>query len=445
MIDYTDVDAKLEEYSEAFDIYMESGEMPPTMPEDDCLAGYMKEVIDNNPQIDGSDPTWVEVLKDGLISYFAALLEQFLTLQLEAMKELALIDKFRDASIEDKRLMWQTLCRTIQNGYTRYEVNLQGYIAQFQTADKESVFDALTDDWEVACKEKLHHQERQVLERSKKNFENYSRLAATSDYEDKKMIDKYLHRYPKLKEIVDMIGRDSDPTKEERDSIIYKFLPVTVAKNSSAEEIDRVETGDNLERVLPVELSMPEDLFFKRYATKELQQFSSPGKDKPKKVEEHRKDPRLTKGPIIVSIDTSGSMSGQPQRIAFSLLKQLLRMAKKQKRSCYLITFSVRSKSIDLAKPRNWNRIDSFLEDSFSGGTDGEQMLGEAIRLLKKGTYEMADILIISDFEFPEPVKETMEKINKEKALGTRFYGLRIGNYGTKSYETIVLNKMWTV
>lgn len=445
MIDYTDVDAKLEEYSDAFDIYMESGEMPPTMPEEDCLAGYMKEVIDNNPQIDGSDSTWVEVLKDGLISYFAALLEQFRAMQLETMKELALIAKFQGAGIEDKRSLWQTVCGTIQNGYTKFEVNLQGYINQFQTTDKQSVFDALTEDWENACKEKLNRRERQALERSKKNFENYSRDAGTSDYEDKKKIDNYLHRYPKLKEIVDMIGRDSDPSKDERDSIIYKFLPVTVAKNSSAEEIDRVETGDNLERVLPVELSMPEDLFFKRYATKELQQFSSPGKDKPKKVEEHRKDPRLTKGPIIVSIDTSGSMSGQPQRIAFSLLKQLLRMAKKQKRSCYLITFSVRSKSIDLAKPRNWNRVDSFLENSFSGGTDGEQMLGEAIQLLQQGTYEMADILIISDFEFPEPVKETMYKIDKEKTLGTRFYGLRIGHYGTKAYETKVLDKMWTV
>lgn len=445
MIDYTDVDAKLEEYSEAFDFYMESGEMPPTMPEDDCLAGYMKEVIDNNPQIDGSDQTWVEVLKDGLISYFAALLEQFRAMQLEAMKELALIAKFRGAGIEDKRSMWQTVCKTIQNGYSKYEVNLQGYIAQFQTTDKQSVFDALIGDWEAACKEKLYRRERQALERSKKNFENYSRDAGSSDYEDKKKIDNYLHRYPKLKEIVDIIGRDTDPSRDERDSIIYKFLPVTVAKNSSAEEIDRVEFGDNLERVLAVELSMPEYLFFKRYATKELQQFSSPGKDKPKKVEEHRKDPRLTKGPIIVSIDTSGSMSGQPQRIVFSLLKQLLRMAKKQKRSCYLITFSVRSKSIDLAKPRNWNRVDSFLENSFSGGTDGEQMFGESIRLLQKGTYEMADILIISDFEFPEPVKDTMEKIDKEKALGTRFYGLRIGHHGMKAYETKVLDKMWTV
>lgn len=120
-------------------------------------------------------------------------------------------------------------------------------------------------------------------------------------------------------------------------------------------------------------------------------------------------------------------------------------MAKKQKRSCYLISFSVRSKSIDLAMPRNWNRVNSFLENSFSGGTDGEQMLGEAICILQKGTYEMADILIISDFEFPAPRKVTMEKILKEKTLGTRFYGLRIGHHGTKNYETEVLDKMWTV
>lgn len=254
----------------------------------------------------------------------------------------------------------------------------------------------------------------------------------------------YVHRYPQLKEIVDMIGRDKDSSKEERDTVVYRFLPTTVAKNSSVEEIDRVESGDNLERVLPVELSMPEDLFFKRYATKELQQFSSLGKDKPKKIEEHRKDPRLTKGPIIVSIDTSGSMSGQPQRIAFSLLKQLLRMAKKQKRPCYLISFSVRSKSIDLAKPRNWCRIDNFLENSYSGGTDGEEMLAEAIHVLQKGTYEMADVLIVSDFEFPVPNPSTMEKIDKEKTLGTRFYGLKIGHYGVKGYK-LIMDKIWEV
>lgn len=445
MIDYTDVDAKLEEYSEAFDVYMESGEMPKSMDPDDCLASYMRMVIDNNPQVDGSDPIWVEVLKDDLISFFTVLLEQFRTMQLETMKELGLITQFNAAPIEEKRRMWQEVCNTIASQYSKYDVNLPGYSAQFKTDDKEAVFSALTSDWENACKRKLVQSERQMLNRSTQQFEQICRDNGAHDYEDRKKNYNYNHHYPQLKEIVDIIGRDKHPSKEEKDTVIYRFLPTSVAQNSSVEEVDRVESGNNLERVLPVELSMPEDLFFKRYATKELQQFSSPGKDKPKKIEEHSKDPRLTKGPIIVSIDTSGSMSGQPERIAFSLLKQLLSMAKKQKRSCFLISFSIRSKSIDLAKPRNWGKVNKFLEQSFCGGTDGEQMLAEAICLLRKGIYEMADVLIISDFEFPEPAKETMGKIQQEKCLGTRFYGLRIGHYGTKGYETKVLDKMWTI
>lgn len=119
-------------------------------------------------------------------------------------------------------------------------------------------------------------------------------------------------------------------------------------------------------------------------------------------------------------------------------------MAKKQKRPCFLISFSVRSKSIDLSKPRNWGRLDNFLENSFSGGTNGEQMLGEAIRVLQKGTFEMADVLIISDLEFPKPVPQTMDKINKEKTLGTRFYALQIGNWSDHQYKD-VMDKIWQI
>ncbi len=177
MIDYTDVDAKLEEYSEAFDLYMECGEMPPSMPPDDCLAGYMQEVIDNNPQIDGSDPTWVAVLKDDLISFFTVLLEQFSALQLEAMKEIALIAKFNESPIEKKRMMWQEVCNTIEAGYSKYDVNLPGYTAQFKTDDKDAVFLALTSDWENACKAKLDRKKRQMLNCAKIQFEQLSREA----------------------------------------------------------------------------------------------------------------------------------------------------------------------------------------------------------------------------------------------------------------------------
>lgn len=444
MIDYTDIDSKLEEYSEAFDFYMKHGEMPSSVSSEDCLINYIRDVIDSNPDIDVSDPTWVEVLKDDLISFLALLLELLRDMQKEAKKELAMIAEAKDAPIEQKLLMWKQIREKIEAGYSIYEVNLPGYIRQFENGeDQEAVLNALISDWENACKARLKQKGAQLIKRAKNQFEQRFHEAGTIDYDDKKQVENYIHRYPQLKEIVDIIGRDKEPSREEKDTIIYKFLPVTVAKNSSVEEIDRVESGDNLERVLPVELSMPEDLFFKRYATKELQQFSSPGKDKPKKVEEHRKDPRLTKGPIIVSLDTSGSMEGQPLKIAFSLLKQLLRMAKKQKRPCYLISFSVRAKSIDLAKPRNWSKLDHFLGYSFSGGTDGEQMLAEALKVLKTGTYEMADVLVISDFEFPAPKATTMAKISKEKALGTRFYALQIGHSSHKYHN--VMDKIWIV
>lgn len=237
MIDYTDVDAKLEEYSEAFDFYMECGEMPPSMPPDDCLAGYMQEVIDNNPQIDGSDETWVEVLKEDMISFFTALLEQFRAMQIEAMKELAMITRFREATIEEKREMWQEVCGTIEAGYSKYDVNLSGYTAQFKTDDKGAVFSAMTSDWENACKAKLDRKERQMLNRAKMRFEQFCRDAGTGDYEDRKKVENYVHRYPQLREIVDMIGRDKDPSKEEKDTVVYRFMPTTVAKTARSKRL----------------------------------------------------------------------------------------------------------------------------------------------------------------------------------------------------------------
>ena len=119
-----------------------------------------------------------------------------------------MIAKFRKAAIEQKRMMWQEVCTTIEAGYSVYDINLPGYTAQFKTEDKDAIFLALTGDWENACKAKLDRQERQMLNRARMQFEQLSREAGTSDYEDKKKVGNYVHRYPQLKEIVDMIGRD---------------------------------------------------------------------------------------------------------------------------------------------------------------------------------------------------------------------------------------------
>ena len=162
------------------------------------------------------------------------------------------------------------------------------------------------------------------------------------------------------------------------------------------------------------------------------------------KVEQaKKKEPRLEKGPIIVSVDTSGSMYGHPIELATCLLRQLLQMAKKQKRKCYLISFSVRAQCLDLSKPGTWKKLDAFLSDYYSGGTDGNEMLKAGIKMLQTHEYAMADMLIISDFIFDPPSNRVTQFMQEERQKGTRFYGLQIGR-NPHEYDT-VLDKVWQI
>ena len=186
-----------------------------------------------------------------------------------------------------------------------------------------------------------------------------------------------------------------------------------------------------------------ESLFYLKYAARKLQLFANKPKNesRAKMEQQHNAKPRLEKGPIIVSFDTSGSMSGRPEQIAMCLLTQLLRMAKKQKRHCFLIQFSIREKHLDLSRPNAWAKLNSFLEDRFSGGTDGEQMLDAALKMLYSTKYAMADVLIISDFEFNVPKPATRERMRMEHEKGTRFYGLQIGKAFNPYNE--ILDRIW--
>ena len=71
---------------------------------------------------------------------------------------------------------------------------------------------------------------------------------------------------------------------------------------------------------------------------------------------------------------------------------------------------------MDLAHPANWDKLKDFLDHGFSGGTNGEEMLKIALRVLETETYSLADILIISDFEFSKPIKNTIDKMCEERA-----------------------------
>lgn len=442
------IEKRLEIYREAFDSLVEKGTFPESFPKDDLLGDYLQKVIADNIDLLQDDPVWREVICESLLAYFYVLLQHIQEIERQQKEELDLLNQFTQADLVQKRALWAQICEFIEGKYGADEVNLEGYKQQLEGESNDAVFGALASDWAAACKERADKLKTSLMEHSFEQWKGSSREAGNRDYAKRLQLDQFIVQYPALKEIVRIMGREKEEDLQEKDSIIRKYLPSTICRYPSVEEIDQVEQGDNIPRALPSELALlgeldTESLFYKRYAVKELQQLSSPGRDKPAKSDEDKNKPRLTKGPIVVAIDTSGSMSGNPIKIAFSLLLQLLRMAKKEGRKCFLISFSVRAKSTDLSRLGNWNKLESFLSDGFSGGTDGEQMLSQAMEVLDEGTFEMADILIISDFEFPKPIATTQDRMEKNRQKGTKFYGLQIGD-SSRTYDKI-LDRLWQI
>ncbi len=442
------IEKRLEIYREAFDSLVEKGTFPESFPKDDLLGDYLQKVIADNIDLLQDDPVWREVICESLLAYFYVLLQHIQEIERQQKEELDLLNQFTQADLVQKRALWAQICEFIEGKYGADEVNLEGYKQQLEGESNDAVFGALASDWAAACKERADKLKKSLMEHSFEQWKGSSREAGNRDYAKRLQLDQFIVQYPALKEIVRIMGREKEEDLQEKDSIIRKYLPSTICRYPSVEEIDQVEQGDNIPRALPSELALlgeldTESLFYKRYAVKELQQLSSPGRDKPAKSDEDKNKPRLTKGPIVVAIDTSGSMTGTPIKIATSLLLQLLRMAKKERRKCFLISFSVRAKNIDLSRPGNWRKLEAFLKDGYTGGTDGEQMLNQAMEVLDEGTFEMADILIISDFEFPKPIATTQDRMEKNRQKGTKFYGLQIGD-SSRTYDKI-LDRLWQI
>lgn len=446
----TDIAKKLQEYDDAFDFYMDRGRMPDSVPPEDLLGGFLKQTIDENPQLESQDPLWKELLKEEVMKFLEAMLELFQPIELAHQREKEYIISFADADIDQKRDMWNHVYGTVTKEYSPEEVNIDGYIEQMKDQDLDAVFASFLTDWDKACDELARKKKIEVIEFNRERWEKGVRERGNADFKQRKQIEKMFFSYPQLVDIVRIIGREQPERHDEFDETVKSYLPILPSPPAPAVEIEQVSLGHDLQHLLPMETTIladkdTEDLFYLKYASSQLQLFANKPKLESvlKTEKKHNKKPRLEKGPIIVSLDTSGSMSGRPETVARCLLLQLLRIAKKQKRKCFLITFSVRAECMDLSRPGSWSRLSRFLNNPFTGGTDGEEMIKNALRMLNTDNYSMADVLIISDFYFPNPRPETRALMEIEHNKGTWFYGLQIES--TVSGYDNVLDKIWKV
>lgn len=233
--------------------------------------------------------------------------------------------------------------------------------------------------------------------------------------------DRFLsHIPPSLVKLAKLIGRSGNDEME----------PSGHFPSASKCDIAGVSTGNDLSSVLPSELALLADprtdsLFFKNYVTKKLQVFSSVSKG-------HRGKKRQD-GPIIICLDTSSSMTGEPMLVAKALAIAVCIIAQRKHRKVMVVKYSQTQQMYSL-----WNlamqRKDfmHFLSIAASGGNDEDSLfryLTEDV-IPYEGDYKTADILCVSDFGWGCVSSETVAKINEEKKKGLRIYGLNIGERG---------------
>lgn len=140
--------------------------------------------------------------------------------------------------------------------------------------------------------------------------------------------------------------------------------------------------------------------------------------------------PKPERGPILVCLDTSGSMHGAPEIVAKAVTLEAMRVARAEKRACYLYAFSgpkdVVEHALDLS-PAGITRLLAFLRMSFHGGTDVAEPMRRAVERLGTASWRRADVLLVSDGEFPVDAATSRRVAEARADLDARFHGLLVG------------------
>lgn len=279
---------------------------------------------------------------------------------------------------------------------------------------------------------------------------------ATQDWQEILYYRKLIQPLPELKALVRRLGRKE--TIEEKGTY---HTGQSKKQKRRRQGVPRVvmETGglersNEISRMLPVEYAKLghqalKPLWLARYAERQLLcyqyqglRFNKNGRQEVNYEEDinPEKQEIMGKGPFIICLDTSASMQGKPESIAKSLVLEILPMALKEQRPCYLYMFSgpddVVEYELDLAKA-DLSDLLTVLRTSFHGGTYVVAPLLKAIQKQKQKVWNKTDILLISDGRFPMQ-DHVIEQINELKSSqGLRLHGLLLGDWRSPAMQAV--------
>ena len=237
----------------------------------------------------------------------------------------------------------------------------------------------------------------------------------------KEMGDEFRHlvqemnRNRHIRDVLKRLGKGSTSAEKKDKSKVAKI---------KRDELFGINKSGNISRMLPSELLNLEDenlkyLFYAKYLENSLLTYEIKGKDE---IEKNETEEKISnKGPIVVCLDTSGSMKGTPLLRAKALVLSITKILREENRELYVILFGAKGQfqEISLEGEEDICRAIKFLKKSYEGGTDFETPLRRGIEIIsEKENYRKADILMVTDgscrisYQFKRILKEEKEKLD---------------------------------
>ncbi|KKC99654.1 ATPase RavA stimulator ViaA [Photobacterium halotolerans] len=262
-----------------------------------------------------------------------------------------------------------------------------------------------------------------------------------TDVERLKSIAKFLQKNNEIQEIADKLGRMASEVDDPSQARVQteELRMVEEKSDNVTDDIVGVHPSDDLARLLPNEamfLAYPEleVVFYKHLVDKRLMNYRMQGAQrKLRKVKAYKKQSKQVeqdKGPFIVCIDASGSMSGYPEQCAKALAYGLMQIALADDRDCYVMLFSTQHITYELTRQDGLSEVLNFLSYSFHGGTDLTPVLDQSLMLMSGDKYKNADLIVLSDFIAPSQSPEMQERVAKLKEHKNRFHAVCLSRYG---------------
>ena len=264
-----------------------------------------------------------------------------------------------------------------------------------------------------------------------------------------KELDSLRRKLEELRELRDLVrslgrGAGRGPLRRAPRQRERRGMPVGLVRSPlEPEETNGLCRSDDISRMLPSEMALIANgsrsarlLHFARRTERTLLSYERVGWAEEPAVTTEGVEirPSAECGPIILCLDTYGSMMGARETVAKAMVLECMRQAKSQQRQCYLYSFSGPGDCQELelkVSGKGVGALLEFLAGSFHGGTDVDEPFVRALARLEEAEWTNADILLVTDGEIRPPDEDMLADLDAAKEeMGLKVHGLLVGEPG---------------